>query len=414
MTAGSGLANVRILMRNRRSSRKTNLGVFHVSCWLLGLMAFAQLMAVGVALAVRDRKMPEPEEKIVREYIMVPAKRRPAVTVEPQKPVDREIEVVAEEDEPIEVPDLIPISASVKDDVLAEAPVVLDPIVEELLKGARDARIQGDLVLALTKLSDAEKKEPENPHVLYGLGTTYEEFGVFDKAAEYFLRVYQAGPLNAGSLYEKAAIKLAHGLVPEVNGLAMLGWGRMTNPTRQPGGEKRTLILPVRVSPTKEFDPMLFTPRVRFYEKVDGQISQAIINQGDSGSEWVTGVADWKDGEEMAEVWYFVPDQDPATGLLFGQRKFYGFVAELYYDGRLVDIRAQPRTLLQEGGGESTMQELRRELDELDGLSLEDLTAGPSLLPKIGDPVPGQVDEPPIFPDFPDDEVPPPFSSEGQ
>jgi hypothetical protein len=97
----------------------------------------------------------------------------------------------------------------------------------------------------------------------------------------------------------------------------------------------------------------------------------------------VTGAADWKDGEEIAEVWYFVPDQDPATGLLFGQRKFYGFVAELYYDGRLSDIRAHPRTLLREGLGESTMEELQRDLDNLDGLDLEDLSEGNSLLPKL-------------------------------
>ncbi|MFT6179180.1 MAG: hypothetical protein ACJA1W_001523 [Akkermansiaceae bacterium] len=142
------------------------------------------------------------------------------------------------------------------------------------------------------------------------------------------------------------------------------------------------MILPVHVSPTKNFDPMLFKPRVRFYEEVNGKISQAGIKNGDSGSDWVTGAADWKDGEEMAEVWYFVPDQDAARSLLFGERAFYGFVAELYYDGRLVDIIGQPRTLLREDGGQSTMQELQREFDELDGLELEDLIpAGRSLLP---------------------------------
>jgi len=191
--------------------------------------------------------------------------------------------------------------------------------------------------------------------------------------------------LKAGSLYEKAGIKLAQGLVPEVKDLAMLGWGRMTTPTRFEGGQRRTLILPVVVSQSKDFDPSLFKPRVRFYEEVDGQIGQAVIQDGDSGSDWVTGVADWQDGEEMAEVWYFVPDRDAATGLLYGERLFYGFVAELYYAGRLVDIKAQPRTLLREDGGASTMEELKREFDELDGLTLEDLMAGDSLLPKKDD-----------------------------
>jgi hypothetical protein len=213
--------------------------------------------------------------------------------------------------------------------------------------------------------------------------------------------VFKLGP-DAGSLFEKASFKVAQGLVPDVKDLACLGWGRMTNPSQEANGERRTLILPVEVDTSMDFDPMLFTPRVHFYEDVDGQIGQAIIQQGDSGSEWVTGVADWKDGEEIAEVWYFVPDQDPATGLLFGQRKFYGFVAELYYDGRLVDVRAQPRTLLREGGGESTMEELQRELDNLDGLDLEDLSEGDSLLPKLNLPFPEPEEEAEPEPKLPD------------
>ncbi len=380
-------------MKNFQATGKRNLGVFHLSCWVLGLIGFMQLMAVGVAMAFRQQRVPEPIERVVTEYIVVPAERRAPVTVVPQKP---KAKLAPEPDlgEPVSLPEMPPLPVPKQKDILDGPPVVLDPVVEELLEEADDARIQGDFVLALTKLTDAAERDGENANVLYGLGVTYEELGVFDKAAEFFLQVYQVGPLKGGSLYEKAALKLAHGLVPEVKGLAMLGWGRMANPRRdqidQLSGERRTLIMPVRASPTREFDPQLFTPRVRFYEEVDGKITQAIINQGHSGSDWVTGTADWADGEEIAEVWYFVPDQDPATGLLFGQRKFYGFVAELYYDGRLVDIRAQPRTLLQEGGGESTMQELRRELDELDGLSLEDLApAGPSVLPKIQDLRPG-------------------------
>ena len=395
-------------MKNSRFPRKPNLGVFHVSCWVLGLIAFVQLMSVGVAMAFRQQRAPEPAERIVKEYITIPAERRAPVTVAPQKASRPRPAPEPAQSKPLEVPDLPPLPLPEEKEALAGPPMVLDPVVEELLKEAADARIQGDLVLALTKLTDAGRREADDPNVLYGMGTTYEELGVFDKASEYFLQVYQAGPLKAGSLYEKAALKLAYGLVPEVKGLATLGWGRMANPYREQieslNGEKRTLIMPVRVSPTKEFDPQLFTPRVRFYEEVDGKIGQAIINQGHSGSDWVTGVADWKDGEEMAEVWYFVPDQDPATGLLFGQRKFYGFVAELYYDGRLVDIRAQPRTLLQEGGGESTMQELRREFDELDRLSLEDLApAGPTILPKIGDPLPEPASADPITPVLPNE-----------
>jgi len=324
--------------------------------------------------------MPEPEERIVKEYVVVPSSSRKAVTVAPPKK-PRPAPVMMDDDELL-IPDLGPVAGIREDEILDATPQVFDPVLEQLLKDAADARIRGDLQLALTKLKEAQLEAPENPHVLYGLGATYEGFGLFDNASAYYMKVHRAGLQGAGSLYQKAALKLARGWAPDVKDIAMLGWSRMTNPTRVEGGERRTLILPVVASPSKDFDPMLFKPRVRFYEEVDGKVAQAIIRDGDSGSEWVTGEADWKDGEEMAEVWYRVPDQDAASGLLFGERKYYGFVAELYYDGRLVDIMARPRTLLREGGEESTMEELQREFDELDGLELKDLIpAGESILP---------------------------------
>lgn len=354
-------------------------------------MAFVQLMSVGVALAFKNQQIPQPGERIVKEYVVTPSPPPALVTAADEKPEPigalppKPIAVVLPKPLPESkevLTDLESITKVAEEDVLNLPPPVLDPIVEALLKDARQARVEGDLIQALTKLQEAELREPRDPNVLYSLGATYEAFGIFDKARDNYYEVFNLGP-NAGSLFEKASFKVAQGLVPDVKNLACLGWGRMTNPIQEQNGERRTLILPVEVDTNKDFDPMLFTPRVRFYEEVDGKIGQAIIRQGDSGSEWVTGTADWKDGEEIAEVWYFVPDQDPATGLLFGQRKFYGFVAELYYDGRLSDIRAHPRTLLREGLGESTMEELQRDLDNLDGLDLEDLSEGNSLLPKL-------------------------------
>lgn len=378
-------------MKNSRVSRKPNLGMFHISCWIIGLVAFVQLMSVGVALAFKNQQIPQPGERIVKEYVVAPGPPSALVTAGGEKPEPiaalppKSIAVVLPKPLPESkevLTDLESITKVAEEDVLNLPPPVLDPIVEALLKDARQARVEGDLIQALTKLQEAELREPRDPNVLYSLGATYEAFGIFDKARDNYYEVFNLGP-NAGSLFEKASFKVAQGLVPDVKNLACLGWGRMTNPIQEQNGERRTLILPVEVDTNKDFDPMLFTPRVRFYEEVDGKIGQAIIRQGDSGSEWVTGTADWKDGEEIAEVWYFVPDQDPATGLLFGQRKFYGFVAELYYDGRLSDIRAHPRTLLREGLGESTMEELQRDLDNLDGLDLEDLSEGNSLLPKL-------------------------------
>ncbi|YCM43005.1 hypothetical protein V2O64_16985 [Verrucomicrobiaceae bacterium 227] len=367
-------------MKNSRASRKPNLGAFHVSCWVMGLVAFVQLMSVGVALAMRGN-VREVKTEVKTEYVMIPSSSTDPVQVAPPKPpkpkpVIKEVKV-----SPV-APDRAAVARIDRERVLNTAPPIIDPVVEALVHESRKARVEGDLYLAHAKLAEAEMSDPENPNVIYGLGANYEAFGVFDKAASFYLKVYKMGPTKAGSLYEKAGLKLAVGLRPDVRDLAMLGWGRMSAPKREANGETRTLVLPVTVAPDRDFDPMLLRPSVRFFEEVDGKVSPAIIKDGDSGSDWVTGVADWQDGEEIAQVWYFVPDQDVTQGFLFGERKFYGFVAELYYDDRLVDIRAEPRTLLQEGRQQQGIEEFE---NELDGLDLDDFSAGGSLLPKLDD-----------------------------
>jgi len=107
-------------------------------------------------------------------------------------------------------------------------------------------------------------------------------------------------------------------------------------------------MMPISVAPGKEFDPELLDPRMNFFEEVDGKIQPAVITPDGSGFEWVSAPVNWDDGEELAEVWYFVPDRDVREAYFSGERKFYGMVVELYYDGRLVDMMAQPRTLIKE------------------------------------------------------------------
>lgn len=376
-------------MKNSRASGKSNLGVFHVSCWVMGLVAFVQLMSVGVALAMRGH-VREVKTEVKTEYVMIPSPTTAPVKVEvpvvPERDSVEETiavrEPVAEEiDIPSVEPDEKAVSKIDRKKILNSAPPILDPVVEALVNDAREARVRGDLVLSLAKLQEAETTDPDNPNVIYGLAKNYEDFGIWDTATVHYMKIYKMGPMKAGSLFEKAALKVAVGLKPDVKDLAMIGWSRMSAPQRQRGGERRTLLLPVTVTPGREFDPNLLQPQVRFYEDIDGKISQAIIKEGHSGSDWVTGTADWQDGEEMAEVWYFVPDQDRASGFLFGKRDFYGFVAELYYDGRLVDIRAFPRTLLQEARSQPGVEDY---LDELDGLDLDDFGAGDTLLPNMG------------------------------
>ena len=273
-------------MKNSRVSRKPNLGMFHISCWIIGLVAFVQLMSVGVALAFKKQQIPQLEERIVKEYVVVPGPPPALMTAGDAKPEPIEalppkpIAVVSPEPLPESkevLTDLESVTKVAEEDVLNLPPPVLDPIVEALLKDARKARVEGDLIQALTKLQEAGLREPRDPNVLYSLGATYEAFGIFDKARDYYYEVFNLGP-NAGSLFEKASFKVAQGLVPDVKNLARLGWGRMTNPIQEQNGERRTLILPVEVDTSKDFDPMLFTTTLDHCVHVKLQYRRVVID----------------------------------------------------------------------------------------------------------------------------------------
>ena len=282
------------------------------------------------------------------------------------------------------------------------APPIKNPIVERLIEEAREARITGDLVLAQTKLNEAEHLEGENANVLYDLAVNFDALRVYDKADQYYVRVVQLGPIEGGSLFAKASAKIERGRIADLKGLASLGLVRRSSPRRVAGGERRTVMMPVSVAPGKEFDPKLLDPRMNFFEEVDGKIQPAVITPDGSGFEWVSAPVNWDDGEELAEVWYFVPDQDVREAYFSGERKFFGMVVELYYDGRLVDMMAQPRTLIREmshskGPEEAWDEDISPILEMIE-------SANGTLLPSQGDYV--EPDDPENLPNWDSPPIP--------
>lgn len=333
-------------MSQSAKSHKSNLGVFHVSCWMMGLVAFVQMMSVGVALALKGNAPPEVETKVVTEYVVVP--KPTPVRVTPPKSAPKKVVEEMSELDPLLLSKIDDLEIPTTPRAMDVAPPIKNPVVERLIEEAREARITGDLVLAQTKLAEAEHLEGENANVLYDLALNFDALRVYDKADEYYIRVVQLGPIEGGALFGKAASKIERGRIADLKDLASLGLVRMAAPRRVAGGERRTVMLPISVAPGKDFDPQLLDPRMNFFEELDGKIQPAVIAQDGSGFNWVSEPVNWDDGEELAEVWYDVPDQDPREAYYQGERKFYGMVVELYYDGRLVDVMAQPRTLIKE------------------------------------------------------------------
>ena len=319
------------------------LHVFHVGCWVLGLIAFAQLVAVGVALGLERQQGGQPQ--IVERVEYVPLR----IGVPAPGPVDPPVAVVpAPTPEPVPTPAYTPPTVPVSPPQPLATPPIADPIVERLVREAQQARVADDMRKAIVKLEEAAGRAPDEPNVLYQFAQVFEAMGIYDKAEDYYQRVFELGTLKAGGLYELAAHKLSHGflLAEQMQGKLALGRVRIFPDKKEEGGEKIILTIPVLAAPEQEIEPEKLEVSVSFFDKLEDEVVPAATRNAPE-VRWATEPVDWQggSGEELLRVTYFIPKGDVQELHLFGQRTYFGQLVELSYGGELVDSQAWPRTL---------------------------------------------------------------------
>lgn len=348
---------------------------------------------MGVALALRSQQNENSEpvvvERVVKEYLPVPQSLPPtpaerAITPLPDlEAITDPVPVAPTELKPLpehftSVDELmqIPTAALGKTPELP-APFIADPEVEKWVADARAARVRDDLAAAILKLEAAEEKAPNDPNVLYQFGEIFEAVGNYDKAADYYEKVYGLGPEKAGSLLELAALKLSHGFehAKKMEGKLALGRVRQFNDKSVEKGEKIILTIPVLAAPGEAIDLEKLKVKVSFFDKYEDKIEEEMPNSKHE-RRWVTEPTDWSEGEELLRVTYFIPPGDTRDEHLLGARKHFGQIVELQYDSELLDQQAWPRLLARQ-----------RNIPEANPLFIpkeylpEDLNPGNPLLP---------------------------------
>lgn len=332
------------------------LGTFHTTCWVLGLIAFVELAAVGLVLGL-NRQQPlvieqsEPQivvvEKPSNQFKTLPAEREVVVV---EKPIYLEAEIP-----PLpQAPPIYDGFEPIKDYPLTTPPIA-NPLVEKYVEESRSLRIAGDSMRALLKLEEAAKTAPNDANVLYQFAEVYETMGIYDRAADYYQEVFELGTVSAGSLYEMAAIKLRDGIdQPEDMATKFaLGRVRVYEDTNWEEGERVILTIPVSAAPdlglnAAELDRALQV-QVFLYDQLDGEPTLWDSASSSMDTQWVTPPVDWKDGgEELLRVIYEIPHQGKGANHLFGAREYFGQVVELFYESALIDKLASPRRLAKE------------------------------------------------------------------
>lgn len=318
---------------------------------MLGLLAFAQLLVGGVALAVRMERSREVrvEEKVVTRIVTVAA----AVP----KPAQEVVAVAPASPSALPPPDPTPLPPARP----LEAPPIADPVVERLVKEARIARVAGDMATAIVKLGEARDAAPQDPSVLYEQGLVYEAMAAFDprladQASDAYLAVMALGT-EAGALFPLAAAKIRDGIsMPaDLRGELALGLPRVFPDDPNVEGERVVVTVPVQAAPGTEIAADDLVVKVQFYEStmVEGrkQIQQAAEGLCETVYEWVSGEFDFMGGEETLRVTYTLPPQELQQEHLFGKRSYYGQTVEVFFKGELIDTHAAPRHLSSRIGG---------------------------------------------------------------
>lgn len=329
---------------------------FLVACWLMALLAFAQLITVGAALTAGKI------EAVVSRAVIAPAPR--AITG-PIKPRSLDEILATEAGSAVLGKPRSPERASAPSDsthdtgvtqtgasITTEASTSPDtaiavPLVESLLGESRALQMEGDMMRAMLKLDEAARIDPSEAGVLYHKGLLFEEMGLYEKAADQYLQVQQMG-IQSGAYFKLAANKLTKGMdvAHAYRPLVSIGPMHVRRASGSMADKQADISITLLARPDKPINPTDVNVQLHFYDKLNGGEIRKALDNAQIGQRWDHRV-DWQDpgNEEVLNISYRIPEVHLADEHLFGERSFFGFVVELLYKGEVIDQQASPRRL---------------------------------------------------------------------
>lgn len=339
---------------------------FAIVCWVMGLVAFVQLVMIGVALASRVGEtrvvelteagevkvvyiptvadaMPEVEKQAPRSYddilkaygnggngdegsgganyllapdIIIPKRRTPGVGIRPELSMNQ-----------------------------GRFMAIKNSRVEKLVEEARSLHLSGDVVRAVLKLAEAEVIDADEPAIIYRRALIFEDMRNWERAADEYDKLFALGP-GTGAYYEIATDKIANG-VKDAPDVVPFQLGSVVQRVSEDQLRAR-VIIPVRRLTDREIEPSQIDVRIFFYDIVDNKVVEPVPQQREQNIQkgWVTEPTDWSQNtSETAEAVYQLPELALADVHIFGERRYFGHVVELYYKGELMDQFAYPGRL---------------------------------------------------------------------
>jgi len=274
----------------------------------------------------------------------------------------------------------------------AALPSASPSLVAQLVREGMELRDRGDTTTALKRFDEALDSEPDNTTVLTEKAKTYDSMQLYDRSNEVWQRIKEISPSDSAT-YELADRRLKVGVStsppPEAENTttavdaappkdiggnpegSVMGIAEVkTMETPDPDAEKNmALQIGIKKQPGATIDHKKVKIFVKFYDTVgdkDIKLTDADVNY-----EWLTPKHDWTEtNPEVLSVRYLRaktagassesslseaaaavrPGQKgrgKGSAANSGQRKYLGYIIQVYYDDDLQAVQAEPSQLLQ-------------------------------------------------------------------
>jgi len=228
---------------------------------------------------------------------------------------------------------------------------------QELVERSRAAAAKGETDTAISLLEDAEAQVPQQPASLAEIAVQFEKCSAPARAVKLWERIHQFG-ISAGVYYSAADAKLSllYARATESgNAESVLGLGK-TGPVRfgklaskelpHSTGTRRLFALSVPLQRTTDQQIMVkdVSIQILFYDQINARTLER--TNATRNWKWSSAPVDWLDeSTETLEIEYRQgAPLKPATE----DRRYFGYVASLYYQDKLVDSRSEPPRLGQQ------------------------------------------------------------------
>lgn len=225
---------------------------------------------------------------------------------------------------------------------------ISNPQVREMVEAARAVRKLGDMQMALESLRAADLREPNHPEILSETAITYEAMGLAEKSETVWRSVITLGEAGAGGYFALAKAKIegreSTPKTPDRNPVT-LGACQIIPDKTVTNGQRLALRVPIIAAAGLDIDPSQMDIHVYFYDKVGTDRIEPTRADPPTPS-WVSAPVDWKEGEELVDFGYNMPELNSEELRNLGKRGFYGYVVKIFYQDRLMGVQAEPKALL--------------------------------------------------------------------